>query len=119
MKFKNVIEYKKFSLPLTDEEIRHIESEVKYEGYLRKQEKEIERILKIDSVRLPDKIEFKKIPGLTREAIEKLEKFKPQTIGETKKIPGITPAAIFNIHLYLSLQKKKKKDKQEMFHVKH
>jgi len=119
MKFKNVIEYKKFSLPLTDEEIRHIESEVKYEGYLRKQEKEIERILKIDSVRLPETIEFKKIPGLTREAIEKLEKFKPQTIGEAKKIPGITPAAIFNIHLYLSLQKKKKKDKQEMFHVKH
>jgi tRNA uridine 5-carboxymethylaminomethyl modification enzyme len=48
VKFKNVVEYKKFSGLLTDEEIRHVEYEVKYEGYLKKQEKEIARIAKIE-----------------------------------------------------------------------
>ncbi len=108
MKFKNVIEYKKFSEPLSDEEIRHIESEVKYEGYLRKQEKEIEKMMRIDRIKVPEAIQFKEVPGLTREAVEKLQKFRPKTIGEAKKIPGITPAAIINLHLYLNMLKKKR-----------
>jgi tRNA uridine 5-carboxymethylaminomethyl modification enzyme len=102
----NVLEYKKIPVPLTDEEIRHIEAEVKYEGYLIKQEKEIAKISKIDGVRIPESIDFKKIHGLTREAIEKMEKYRPKTVREMKKIPGLTPADIFSVHVYLSLQKK-------------
>lgn len=105
---KNVLEYKKFAEPLTEEEKRHIESEVKYEGYLKKQEKEISRIKKIDREKIPSSLDFKKIPGLTREGIEKLDKLRPKTIGEVKRIPGITPAAVVNIHTYLSILKKKK-----------
>lgn len=104
VKFKNVVEYKKFNETLTDEEIRHIESEVKYEGYIKKQEKEIARIGKIDGEKIPDNTDFKKIPGFTREVIEKLAKARPKTIGEAKKIPGITPAAIVNLHIYLKCQ---------------
>jgi len=104
---KNMIEYKKFLLPLTNEEIRHIESEVKYEGYLKKQEKEIVRIKKIDRIKIPESLEFNKIPGLTREVVEKLENLNPKTIGQAKKISGITPAAIINIHIYLKLKKSK------------
>ncbi len=105
---KNVLEYKKFAEPLAEEEKRHIESEVKYEGYLKKQEKEIARIKKIDREKIPRSLDFRKIPGLTREGIEKLEKLRPNTIGEVKRIPGITPAAVVNIHAFLSVQKKKK-----------
>ncbi|MBE0460126.1 MAG: tRNA uridine-5-carboxymethylaminomethyl(34) synthesis enzyme MnmG [Candidatus Aminicenantes bacterium] len=104
--FKNVVEYKKLDIDLTDEEMRHIESEVKYEGYLKRQSKEITQIIKMDREKIPDYMDFKKIPGLTREAREKLEKTAPKTIGEAKKIPGITPAAIMNIHIYLKLVKK-------------
>ncbi len=107
VKFENVVEYKKFCEPLADEEIRHIESEVKYEGYLKKQEKEIARIRKIDEEKIPANTDFRKVPGLTREGIEKLEKHRPRTMGEAKKIAGITPAAVINLHIYLSLQKKK------------
>ena len=105
VKFQNVLEYKKFKFNLTDEEIRHIESEVKYEGYLKKQEKEIARMRKMDKERIPGNVIFGKIPGLTREVREKLEKFRPQTLGEAKKISGMTPAAIVNLHLYLNIQK--------------
>jgi len=104
--FKNVVEYKKLDIDLTDEEIRHMESEVKYEGYLKRQSKEITQIIKMDREKIPDYMDFKKIPGLTREAREKLEKTAPKTIGEAKKIPGITPAAIMNLHIYLKLAKK-------------
>lgn len=118
VKFKNVVEYKKFNGLLTDEEIRHVESEVKYEGYLKKQEKEIARIAKIEGEKIPEKTNFRKIPGLTREVMEKLEEIRPQTIGEAKKIPGITPAAALNLHIYFSIQKRRS-EKGKMFHVKH
>jgi len=108
VKLENVLEYKKFKFNLTDEEIRHIESEVKYEGYLKKQEKEIARIRKIDKEKIPKEVDYGKIPGFTQEVREKLEKFRPQTIGEAKKIPGITPAAIVNLHVYLNIQKREK-----------
>ena len=106
VKLENMLEYKKFKFNLTDEEIHHIESEIKYEGYLKKQEKEIARIKKVDKEKIPKEVDFGEIPGLTRELREKLGKFHPQTIGEAKKIPGITPAAIVNLHIYLNIQKR-------------
>lgn len=106
VKFKNVLEYTKFQENLTEEDIRHIESEVKYEGYLKRQEKEIARIKKMDKEKIPPSLEFQNVPGLTREVREKLDKFRPKTIGEAKKIPGITPAAVVNLHIYLNIQKK-------------
>jgi tRNA uridine 5-carboxymethylaminomethyl modification enzyme len=104
---ENVLEYEKMTTGLTDEDIRYIEAEVKYEGYLRKQEKEVAKILKIDGLKIPDVIDYKEIHGLTREAIEKMEKYKPRTIKEVKKIPGLTPSDIFSLYVHLSVQKKK------------
>jgi len=104
---KNVLEYGKFSEELSSAEMRFIESEAKYEGYIRKQEKEIARGARADRARIPAKLDFKQVPGLTREAIEKLGKFRPQTLGEARKIPGMTPAAIHNVGLYLEIQRKK------------
>jgi len=106
--FENVLEYTKLDLDLSDEEKRFIESEVKYEGYLKKQEKEVARIAKIDKEKIPQSVEFDKIPGLTSEVAEKLRKFAPQTVGEAKKIPGVTPASLVNLHIYISLHKKGK-----------
>ena len=96
------------SLPweLTEEEVRHIESEIKYEGYLKKQAKEIARIEKGDRVKIPPGTDYRKIPGLTSEVVEKLERSDPSTLGEAKRIPGMTPAAVINLHIYLKLSSK-------------
>ncbi|MBN2409589.1 MAG: tRNA uridine-5-carboxymethylaminomethyl(34) synthesis enzyme MnmG [Candidatus Aminicenantes bacterium] len=110
---QSVLEYKKFPEPLTDEEMRHTEAEIKYEGYLRRQEKEIDRIQRLDGTKIPEGIDFQKVPGLTREIVEKLGKIRPKTIGNAKRIQGITPAAIINLGLYLKVRKK------PTFHVKH
>jgi tRNA uridine 5-carboxymethylaminomethyl modification enzyme len=114
VKLENVVEYKKISVSLSDEEMRHVESEVKYEGYLKKQEKEIAKIRKVDGEKIRGDTEFKNIPGLTREVIEKLEEFKPRTIGEAKVIPGMTPAATMNLHVYMKIQKKKGQDRRNV-----
>jgi tRNA uridine 5-carboxymethylaminomethyl modification enzyme len=100
---------RKLTLPLalTEEEKRYVEAEIKYEGYIKKQEREINRLKKMDQINLPAWLNFKDIPGLSLEIIEKLEKTKPRTLGEVKKISGITPAAIYNIYLYLEIFQKK------------
>ncbi len=114
VRLKNVVEYKKFNVTLSDEELRHLESEVKYEGYIKRQEKEIARIRKVEGEKIPKNIDFRNIPGITREASEKLEEFRPQTIGEAKKIPGMTPAATVNLHIYMRILRKKNENKKNV-----
>ncbi len=99
----------KIKLPeaLRDEEIRFVESEIKYEGYIRKQEKEIARLMKLDSMLIPQDLDYSRVPGLTREQVEKLTKKSPKNLSEVKKIAGITPAAVYNIYLYLEVIRKK------------
>lgn len=110
-KIENVIEYMPSKMTLSNEEKRFLESEIKYEGYLKKQEKEIARIKRIDDEKIPGDISYQKVPGLTAELIEKLNKYTPQTIGEAKKIPGMTPASIINLHIAIGLRKKAKDKK--------
>jgi len=102
---ENVIEYLRHEgmNNLSDEEKRYIEAEVKYEGYIRKQKREILKMKREERKKIPSDLDFKKIPGLSREIIEKLEKYRPRTLGEAKKISGITPAAITNISIYLRI----------------
>jgi len=106
--FANVLEYLKIEEPLADEEVRHIEAEVKYEGYLRKQEKEVSRLMKVDGLKIPEDIDLAKIQGLTREAVEKLAKNKPRTIREMKRISGITPSDVFSVYVYLAVRRKER-----------
>ncbi len=103
---KNVLEYGKFRGALSDEESRYIESETKYEGYIRKQERQIAKAMRSDTMKIPPSVDFRVVSGLTREAVEKFEKKRPATLGEARKIPGMTPAAIQNLGLYLEIQRK-------------
>lgn len=109
IKLENMVEWCKFPFGLSDEEARRIESEVKYEGYIKKQDKEIYRIRKTERMKIPVTIDFSRVPGLTREAVEKLTRRMPGTLGEAQKISGITPANIFNLYLFLRILDKQKK----------
>jgi len=108
IKFKDIINRAQEFKSLTDEEERHVESEIKYEGYIKKQEKEIQKMKKMDRQKIPPDIDYRSVPGLTAEVIERLKKFKPKTIGQAKKISGVTPAAVMNIHVFLQIQSKKR-----------
>ena len=104
---RSVLEYGKFPGVLSDEECRHIESETKYEGYIKKQEREIAKSVRSDSMKIPVDVDYHKVSGLTREAIEKLEIAKPATLGEARKVSGMTPAAVQNLSFHLEIQAKR------------
>ncbi len=108
VRIENVLEYTKLPVDLTAEEMRAVESEIKYEGYIRRQEKEIARMRRMDRLKIPGDLNFREIPGLTREVIEKLNAVKPKTLGQIRKISGITPAAVVNISLYLKARTRRK-----------
>jgi tRNA uridine 5-carboxymethylaminomethyl modification enzyme len=104
---KTVLEYRKFPENLSDEEMRFIEAEVKYEGYLRRQESEIGRMMKMERMRIPAGLNFSNVPGLTKEAVEKLNKAHPRTLGQAGRIQGMTPAAVFNLGAYIKAKKQR------------
>ncbi|MGB7401809.1 MAG: tRNA uridine-5-carboxymethylaminomethyl(34) synthesis enzyme MnmG [Arcobacter sp.] len=80
--------------------------EAKYYRYVEKQQKQIEKMKKMIQLKIPEDFDYKEIPGLSNEAIEKLEKFRPPTLFNAGEISGITPAAVDVIHLYINLQNK-------------
>lgn len=89
-----------------DAALERVEIELKYEGYLRRQESDAERVARADNVRVPDAIDYRSIPGLSNEAVEKLEAIRPRSLGQASRISGITPAAIAILltHIGLSLR---------------
>tara|TARA_B100000945_G_scaffold55808_1_gene41077 strand:- start:317 stop:2203 length:1887 start_codon:yes stop_codon:yes gene_type:complete len=82
-----------------------VEINIKYEGYLARQNKELKQINQLDRISLPDDIELSIIPGLSREIIEILEKSKPETLGQASRMTGMTPAAITILRLHLRTRK--------------
>ena len=82
--------------------LQTIETEIKYEGYIAQQERQIERLKDSERRPIPQDFAFR-IPGISREIGEKLERVRPATLGQAARIPGVTPAAIAILDVYLSL----------------
>ncbi|UAJ66277.1 tRNA uridine-5-carboxymethylaminomethyl(34) synthesis enzyme MnmG [Candidatus Schneideria nysicola] len=89
---KNIVQFS----PLLEESqvTEEIEIQIKYEGYIKNQQKEILSHKRNEETRLPNTIDFSMIPGLSNEVVSKLNACKPTSIGQASRIPGITPAAI-------------------------
>jgi tRNA uridine 5-carboxymethylaminomethyl modification enzyme len=81
-----------------------VETEIKFAGYLDQQRKSIEKLKAAETVTIPDWLEYSIISGLSREMKEKLERVRPQTIGQASRIPGVTPAALSLVHVSIRLQ---------------
>lgn len=86
---------------LKREEILYIQSEIIYKGYIEKDKREYEKLLRDMEKFIPEGIDYRKIPGLSKEIIEKLEKFKPKTLFEASKISGMTSAALQILRHYI------------------
>lgn len=80
---------------------RQAEIIIKYEGYIKKQNDEVNRFKKIERVKIPEKISYDQIKGLRAEYVEKLNKIKPATLGQATRIKGITPSAISLLHIHI------------------
>ena len=84
-----------------------VEIEVKYEGYIKRQEAQIEQMRRLENKSLPKKTDYSTIAGLRLEAQEKLNKIKPQNIGQASRISGVSPADISVLVIWLSQLKNK------------
>ena len=73
---------------------KQVEIEIKYEGYIQKQLREIERFKNMEGVKIPPDFEFSAVHGLSNELKEKLTQIQPATLGQVSRIEGITPAAM-------------------------
>jgi len=89
-------------------EVKSIETEIKYAGYLDQQERAIERLKKAEQRRIPEWFSYRDVSGLSREMQEKLTRVTPQTLGQASRIPGVTPAAVSLINVYIEIQARRR-----------
>jgi tRNA uridine 5-carboxymethylaminomethyl modification enzyme len=87
---------------LSREERAILETRVRYEGYIRREQERLERLKPFESRAIPGGFDYEGIPGLSREAVEKCSRRKPRTIGEASRIPGMTPAAVAIISAHVA-----------------
>jgi len=82
-------------------DIASVETALKYEGYLRRQVSEIERAQRDERRRIPPDFPFNRVPGLSREVVQRLSQVQPDTLGQALRIPGVTPAAVAVLGAFL------------------
>ena len=78
-----------------------LETTVKYEGYLKRQQSEVERARRNERRRIPVDFRFDAVPGLTREVVQRLGQVRPDTLGQALRVPGVTPAAVALLSTYV------------------
>ena len=89
-------------------ELKSIETEIKYEGYLQQQQRAIERLKKAEQRNIPEWFDYHSVSGLSREMQEKLVKIRPRTLGHASRIPGVTPAAVSLVNVYIEIQARRR-----------
>jgi tRNA uridine 5-carboxymethylaminomethyl modification enzyme len=90
-------------------ELKSVETEIKYAGYLDQQTKSIDRLKKSEQRTIPDWFDYGKVSGLSREMNEKLTRVRPRTLGQASRIPGVTPAAVSLINVFIEIQSRQLK----------
>ena len=95
---------------LPDAVIFTVQTEIKYEGYIKKQLADAERFAKLEKRLLPSDIDYKTITGLSTEAVQKLNLHKPYSIGAASRISGVSPADISVLLIYLDLKHRRKEE---------
>ena len=96
------------SMPeLDEEEVKEVEIQVKYEGYIKLEEAQVEKFRKLESKKLSAEIDYSKINGLRLEARQKLNKIKPESVGQASRISGVSPADISVLLIYLEQLKRR------------
>ena len=105
IKYSDLAEIDKNRPVLDEGEKEEVEIQVKYEGYIKMEEEQVEKFKKLEKKRLPDNIDYFSIKGLCLEARQKLDKIKPNSIGQASRISGVSPADINVLLIYLQMNR--------------
>jgi tRNA uridine 5-carboxymethylaminomethyl modification enzyme len=89
-------------------ELKSVETEIKYEGYLLQQQRAMERMKKSEQRSIPGWFDYHSVSGLSREVREKLSHVQPRTLAQASRIPGVTPAAVSLVNVYIEIQARRR-----------
>jgi tRNA uridine 5-carboxymethylaminomethyl modification enzyme len=89
-------------------ELKSVETEIKYEGYLLQQQRAMDRMKKSEQRAIPGWFDYHSVSGLSREVQEKLSHVRPRTLAQASRIPGVTPAAVSLVNIYIEIQAKRR-----------
>ena len=96
--------------PLDPHAAEQVEIEIKYEGYIKKQEAQVQQLRRMEAVRLPEGLDYRQVRGLRLEAAEKLAKIRPVSLGQASRISGVSPADLSVLVIYLEQRRKTNHD---------
>lgn len=94
--------------PLPNEIFEQVEIDLKYEGYIKRQQAQIDEMRRLEGKKLPEGINYSSITGLRKEAQEKLQKIRPENVGQASRISGVSPADISVLLIYLAAAQKRR-----------
>ena len=109
VKYKSFIGNELRSCDLNEDEIHRVETEIKYEGYIARQKNDVLKFLKLEKKKIPETINYENIPGISKEAKEKMKKIKPESIGQASRIPGISSCDLSLLAVFISRQNQREK----------
>jgi tRNA uridine 5-carboxymethylaminomethyl modification enzyme len=89
-------------------ELKSVETEIKYEGYLLQQQRAMERMKKSEQRSIPGWFDYHSVSGLSREMQEKLSHVQPRTLAQASRIPGVTPAAVSLVNVFIEIQARRR-----------
>ncbi|MBT8494345.1 MAG: tRNA uridine-5-carboxymethylaminomethyl(34) synthesis enzyme MnmG [Deltaproteobacteria bacterium] len=89
-----------------------VETEIKYAGYLKRQEQEAARLARFEDLRLPDDLDYAGIRGLSNEVVEKLSTARPRSLGQASRISGVTPVAVTIVMTHLEIERRRRERSQ-------
>ena len=101
MRYEHLVEMG-LGRPDLDEAIwREVETQVKYAGYIAKEQQQVDRMRRMEARRIPPTLDYQALTGLSMEAREKLSRIRPETLGQASRISGVSPAdvAVLMVHL--------------------
>ena len=109
IKYEDLAEIDDERPELSLQEKEEVEIQIKYEGYIKLQEAQVEKFKKLEEKILPEEIDYEEIKGISLEGRQKLNKFKPHSIGQASRISGVSPSDISVLVIYLQQIKKEEK----------
>ncbi len=109
LNYQNLSEIDESRTKLSKQEQEEVEIQIKYEGYIKLQEEQVKKFKKLEEKILPENIDYEQIKGISLEGRQKLNKFKPHSIGQASRISGVSPADVSVLLIYLQQLKEKQK----------
>ena len=92
---------------LTPQQAERVEIEAKYEGYIQQQQRDVERMARLEQHPIPSDLDYGSVSGLSTEMIERLTKVRPTSLGQAARVPGVTPAAVSILSILLGVRARK------------